>query len=103
MCGASADDSLDFQGFQLAFEQLYNDNVALDPGAADELMKAVNAEGEDDVVAPRVRRADSTPMHRGGATAGTRIVRGDESRRRRGRDADGPWRRVAAPPRLARG
>jgi len=52
MCGASADDSLDFQGFQLAFEQLYNDNVALDPGAADELMKAVNAEGEDDVVAP---------------------------------------------------
>ena len=36
---------------------------------------------------------------RGGAVVATRIVHGDESRRRRGRDADSPWRRVAAAPR----
>ena len=30
------------------------------------------------------------------AAAATSIFRGDESRRRRGRDADSPWRRVAA-------
>ena len=31
---------------------------------------------------------------RGDATAATWIVRGDESRRRRGRDVDSPWRRM---------
>ena len=40
------------------------------------------------------------------AFSGVRSPRGDfsdESRRRRGRDADIPWRRVAAAPRLGRG
>ena len=36
----------------------------------------------------------------GAAAAATRTFRGDESRRGRGRDADTPRRRVAAPPRL---
>ena len=49
------------------------------------------------------RRADIPPMNRGDAAAGTRIFSGDESRRRRGRDADVPWPRVAAAPRLGRG
>ena len=35
-------------------------------------------------------------------TFAARTFRGDESRRRRGWDADSPWRRVAAPPRLER-
>ena len=38
-----------------------------------------------------VRRADISPTNRGGAAAGTRIVRGDESRRRRGGDVDVAW------------
>ena len=46
-----------------------------------------------------VRRADTSLMNRGGAAAATRIVRRDESRRRRGWDADSPWRRVPAAPR----
>ena len=37
------------------------------------------------------------------ATNWSRIFRGDESRRRRGRDVDIPWRRVAAAPRVPRG
>ena len=39
-----------------------------------------------------VRRADLSPTNRGGAAATTWIVRGDESRRRRGYDVDSPWR-----------
>ena len=39
-----------------------------------------------------VRRADGI--------ASTWIVRGDESRHRRGRDVDSPWRRVAPTPRV---
>ena len=39
----------------------------------------------------------------GAAVAATWIVRGDESRRRRGRGGDIPWRRVAATPRPRRG
>ena len=38
-------------------------------------------------------RADLPLMTRGGATAATWTFRGDESRRRRGRDADIPWSR----------
>ena len=40
---------------------------------------------------------------RGDAAAATWIVRGDESRRRRGRDVDSPQSRVAATPRPRRG
>ena len=40
---------------------------------------------------------------RGDAAAATWIFHGDESRRRRGRDVDIPWRRVAATPRPQRG
>ena len=47
--------------------------------------------------------ADSPRTGRGGAAAATWIVRGDGSRRRRGRDVDSPWRWVAATPRLRRG
>ena len=42
------------------------------------------------------RGADISQASRGGAAAATWIVHGDESRRRRGRDVDSPWRRVAA-------
>ena len=42
-------------------------------------------------------------MNRGDAAAATRTFRGDESRRRRGRDADIPWRRVSRPRPRARG
>ena len=55
----------------------------------------------------RVRRADAPSTKRGDAAAW--IVRGDESRRRRGWDVDVPWRRVACgcdadiPRRLFRG
>ena len=48
------------------------------------------------MVAPRPRRYCSAETSRGAATATAWIVRGDESRRRRGRDVDRPWRRVAA-------
>ena len=48
---------------------------------------------------PRRRETVAAP---GAAAAMTRIVRGDESRRRRGDDADSPWGRVATPPRLRR-
>ena len=46
---------------------------------------------------------DVSRSSRGAAAAGTRIFRGDESRRRRGRNADIPRRRVAGAPRLGRG
>ena len=46
-------------------------------------------------------RADIPQTRRGAAAAGTWIVRGDASRRRRGWDVDSPC--VAAPPRLGRG
>ena len=49
------------------------------------------------------RRADMSLMNRGDAAAATWIFSGDESRQRRGRDADIPWRRVAATPRPRRG
>ena len=39
---------------------------------------------------PRPRRGDSAETSRDDAAAATRIIRGDESRRRRGRDADSP-------------
>ena len=55
---------------------------------------------------PRVTicvRGSSVEASRGDAAAVTWTVRGDESRRRRGCDVDGPWRRVAATPRLRRG
>ena len=42
-----------------------------------------------------VRRADLPLINRGDAAATTWIFRGDESRRRRGCDADVSWRRVA--------
>ena len=42
-----------------------------------------------------VARANLSPTNRGDAAAATWIVRGDESRRRRGRDVDIRWRRVA--------
>ena len=54
--------------------------------------------------AKRVRRAGRfLSVDRGDAAAFTRIVRGNESRRRRGRNADIPWERVAATPRPRRG
>ena len=40
-------------------------------------------------------RVDVLPTSRGDAAAATWIFRGDESRRRRGRDADIPWGKVA--------
>ena len=49
----------------------------------------------------RARGAGQTG--RGGDAETTRTVRGDGSRRRRGRHVDSPRRRVAAPPRLPRG
>ena len=48
-------------------------------------------------------RADIPLVNRDAAAAATRIVRGDESRRGRGRDADSPRRRIATPPRPRRG
>ena len=45
-----------------------------------------------------VRRAGIPQTGYGDPAAATRIFRGDASRRRRGRDADIPWRRVAATP-----
>ena len=50
----------------------------------------------NDALAVRSRRADSSPTRRGDAAAATRMARGDESRRRRGRDVDSPWGQVAA-------
>ena len=55
------------------------------------------------LVAERFRRAEPPKTGRGDAAAGTWMVRGDETRRRRGRDVDGPWRRDAATPRPGRG
>ena len=49
----------------------------------------------------RGRDADIPSLDRSDAAAATRIVRGDDSRRR-GRDVNIPWRRVAAPPRPRR-
>ena len=50
------------------------------------------------VAAPPWRRCGySVETSRGAAAATTWIVRGDESRRRRGCDVDIPWRRVAPP------
>ena len=48
----------------------------------------------DDALKTRLhgRRADPSPTNRGGAAAGTWLVRGDESRRRRGWDVDIRWR-----------
>ena len=40
---------------------------------------------------------------RGDDAAATRVVHGDQSQRRRGRDADGPWGPIAATPRPRRG
>jgi len=41
--------SLDFQGFALAFEQLFNRNVPLTPEALDELKAAVDSGNDEDV------------------------------------------------------
>ena len=49
------------------------------------------------------RGADIPQTCRGGVAGATRIFRGDGSRRRRGRDVDNLWRRVAAASRLRRG
>ena len=45
---------------------------------------------------PVLCRVDIPLMNRGDAAATTWLFRGDESRRRRGRDVDNPWRRVDA-------
>lgn len=53
MCGVTQpakDASLDFQGFALAFEQLYNDNVALDDGQIAELRRELAVTSDDDPV-----------------------------------------------------
>ena len=51
MCGVPPDReaSLDFQGFALAFEQLFNRNVPLTPEALDELKAAVDSGNDEDV------------------------------------------------------
>ena len=51
MCGVPPDReaSLDFQGFALAFEQLFNRNVPLTPEALDELRAAVDSGNDEDV------------------------------------------------------
>ena len=49
------------------------------------------------------RRRYSVGTSRGAAAAASWIFRGDESRRRRGRELDILWRRVAPPPRVPRG
>ena len=51
MCGvaSSRNASLDYQGFLLAFEQLYTGGVPLDPATADELKSAVGISEEEDV------------------------------------------------------
>jgi len=46
-----------------------------------------------------MQRGYSVKTSRGGAAAAAWIFRGDETRRRRGRDAKSPRRRVAATPR----
>ena len=51
---------------------------------------------------PRPRRGYFVETRRGGAAAATWLFRGDNSRRRRGRDVDVPGRRVAAAPRPRR-
>ena len=53
MCGVTErvqDASLDFQGFALAFEQLYNDNVALEEGQLAELRRELSINSDDDPV-----------------------------------------------------
>ena len=53
MCGVTSnvqDASLDFQGFALAFEQLYNDNVALEEGQLSELRRELSINSDDDPV-----------------------------------------------------
>merc|ERR1712097_94314 len=45
---------------------------------------------------PRLRRGYSVERGRGDAAAATWTFHGDGSRRRRGRDVDVPWGRVAA-------
>ena len=53
MCGVTErvqDASLDFQGFSLAFEQLYNDNVSLEEGQLAELRRELAVETDDDPV-----------------------------------------------------
>ena len=53
MCGVTErvqDASLDFQGFSLAFEQLYNDNVSLEEGQLNELRRELAVETDDDPV-----------------------------------------------------
>ena len=59
--------------------------------------------GEEGAEIAYVRRADIPwETGRGDAACATWIFRGDESRRRRGRDVDLPWRRVEATPRPRR-
>ena len=53
MCGVTTnvqDASLDFQGFALAFEQLYNDNVSLEEGQLAELRRELAITSDDDPV-----------------------------------------------------
>ena len=50
--------------------------------------------GDDVAAPPRPRRGHSLETGRGGAAAATWTFLGDESRRRRGRDVDIPWRRI---------
>jgi len=52
MCGVppAPDAELDFGGMVLAFEQLFNGNVPLDPEACDELMETLGCAEDDDLV-----------------------------------------------------
>ena len=55
MCGVAVgrDAAIDFDGFVLAFEQLYNRGVPLDPEPLDELRAAVGSEGDEDLTLAR--------------------------------------------------
>ena len=55
MCGVAPgrDAAIDFDGFVLAFEQLYNRGVPLDPEPLDELRAAVGAEDDADLTMAR--------------------------------------------------
>ena len=68
MCGVAEgrEAAVDFDGFVLAFEQLYNRGVPLDPEPLDELRAAVGSENNEDVT---MARWDA--FHRGWLEAST--------------------------------
>ena len=75
-----------------------DDDGSVDPLDARGASAAVES-NRADASTPRDHRCSRGDAADSRELAGTRLFRGDESRRRRGRELDIPWGRVAAPPR----